>query len=43
VARHNCGSKHPIDLDAMVAIVALEAGEQSLPAVVDSIRSGSQM
>jgi hypothetical protein len=38
-----CGSRHPIDLDAMVANPTLEESEQGLPAIVDSIRSGSEM
>jgi hypothetical protein len=38
-----CGSRHPIDLDAMVANLTLEESEQGLPAIVDPIRSGSEM
>jgi hypothetical protein len=38
-----CGSRYSIDLDAMVANLTLEEGEQGLPAIVDPIRSGPEM
>jgi hypothetical protein len=38
-----CGSRHPIDLDAMVANLTLQDDEQLLPANVNPIRSGAEM
>ena len=38
-----CGSRDPIDLDAMLANLTLEEGEHSLSPIVDSIRLGPKM
>jgi len=38
-----CGSRHPIDLDAMVANLTLQEGEQGLPAIVHPIGSRPEM
>jgi hypothetical protein len=38
-----CGSRQPIDLDAMVANPTLQEDEQGLPADVNPIRSGPEM
>jgi hypothetical protein len=38
-----CGSRHPIDLDAMVANLTLEEGELGTPAIADPIRSSREM
>jgi hypothetical protein len=38
-----CGRKIPIDLDAMLANLALEEDEERLPQIVDSIRLDPEM
>jgi hypothetical protein len=38
-----CGRRIPIDLDAMLANLALEEGDERLPQIVDSIRLDPEM
>jgi hypothetical protein len=38
-----CGRRIPIDLDAMLANLALEEGDERLPQIMDSIRLDPEM